>query len=357
MEGLQRTRARRLSWWLGGVAAIAAGALVVGLPAAEAQETPVTMSVGIIPHDQVITGTDVTFLVAVSPTADPVPTGNVLVRTAEGDIPLGNANLATNGLATVTVPDFDRPDLGIVPLVVEYAGDEEYAEAQIGTHVTELEAAQPEQYVRRLYDDVLLRDPDEAGFDYWVAQMDGGTPRNVVAHSFVRSTDNYGVEVDDAYERLLEREADAGGRTHYVAAFGTGMTDAQLDFYLTSSSEFFTDADLGNGSNAGFVDALYANLLGRSGDTAGRNYWIGQLTGGASRTDVAFSFVMSDENLGNEVSSLYLRFLNRQASPENRTAGAALLRLTTVQMLFVLEQQMATSTEYLNKVPPLLVVD
>ena len=100
--------------------------------------------------------------------------------------------------------------------------------------------------VWRLYLAVLGRSPEPDGFGYWVAERVEGVPLRVVAGSFLSS-----------------REFD----TRYGAT---------------------TDRD--------FVELVYRNVLGRSGEPDGVDYWRSVLAGGYPRTEVVLLFAESEEH-------------------------------------------------------------
>ena len=47
--------------------------------------------------------------------------------------------------------------------------------------------------------------------------------------------------------------------------------------------------------NAGFLDTLYQNVLGRLPDAPGKAYWLGQLAGGTTRGEALAGFAQSSE--------------------------------------------------------------
>jgi hypothetical protein len=51
-------------------------------------------------------------------------------------------------------------------------------------------APSAEQFVTRLYNNVLHRAPEQAGFDYWVGVIGGGFPRAEVLAQFAESAEN-----------------------------------------------------------------------------------------------------------------------------------------------------------------------
>lgn len=100
--------------------------------------------------------------------------------------------------------------------------------------------------VARLYDGVLGRAPDAAGFPGWTAAVHSGTSLGTVAQTFL-------------------------GSAEYAAQHPGGVTDQQ------------------------FVDALYATALGHPADAAGEQGWLGMLAHGATRADVAVGISESAE--------------------------------------------------------------
>ena len=61
-------------------------------------------------------------------------------------------------------------------------------------------------------------------------------------------------------------------------------------------------------SHATYVNNLYKNVLGREADTAGLNYWVGNLTNGIEeRHEALLGFSESAENKGffSEMTGLY----------------------------------------------------
>ncbi|MSP42469.1 MAG: DUF4214 domain-containing protein [Alphaproteobacteria bacterium] len=58
-----------------------------------------------------------------------------------------------------------------------------------------------------------------------------------------------------------------------------------------------------NLSNAAFLNLIYQNVLDRTSDQGGANYWLGQLNSGYSRSNLLASFAISEENY-NSVHSL-----------------------------------------------------
>lgn len=92
------------------------------------------------------------------------------------------------------------------------------------------------------------------------------------------------------YVATFEREPDAAG-----FAYWTGLDRKSQDIaaWFVESPEF--RSRYGTLDDGEFVDRVYANVLGRVPDRAGRQYWVGRLAAGAARSDVLLGFSESEE--------------------------------------------------------------
>jgi murein DD-endopeptidase MepM/ murein hydrolase activator NlpD len=108
------------------------------------------------------------------------------------------------------------------------------------------ECDQKTQAIARLYLACFLRRPDNTGFQYWTGRRRGGDSLTAIADFFARGTE-------------------------------------------------FTNR-YGNLGNRDFVARVYQNVLGRSPDRTGHDYWTGRLDSGMSRGRVMVHFSDSSEN-------------------------------------------------------------
>jgi hypothetical protein len=117
------------------------------------------------------------------------------------------------------------------------------------------------QTVARLYEAALDRDGQFSqfdGFNFWIDSAEEGAAFRVLAEAFLRSPE-------------------------FETKYGDAL-DPNAGDYI---------------SNVDFVDILYQNVLGRSGEAAGTNFWVGVLESGASRGVVLYNFSESPENVAN----------------------------------------------------------
>lgn len=97
------------------------------------------------------------------------------------------------------------------------------------------------------------------------------------------------------YQGLFDRSADQGGAQYWEAQVrGGASTDAIATQFLLSNE--FKSANPTQ-TNTQFVEMLYQQALGRTADTGGLNYWVGQLDQGASKGAVAVGIIDSQEGM------------------------------------------------------------
>jgi hypothetical protein len=75
----------------------------------------------------------------------------------------------------------------------------------------------------------------------------------------------------------------------------TGMSAISLADQILASPEF--SQKYGNPDNLGYVFKIYGNVLGRTPDSGGLDYWAGQLDKGMPRDQLLVAFAVSDENV------------------------------------------------------------
>ena len=156
-----------------------------------------------------------------------------------------------------------------------------------------------EGFVRRLYKDILNREPDQAGFSEWTKKL---TNRSITgtqaAYQFAFSDEYVRKNVSDTefintmYLALLGRSADAAGRNNWQEKLDHGVSREYIFKAFADSSEFAGlckeyGIDKGtitlkqnrdqNYKVTSFVSRCYSEILNRKGDVSGLNDWTGKL--------------------------------------------------------------------------------
>lgn len=159
-------------------------------------------------------------------------------------------------------------------------------------------------FVEQLYRNVLDRNGDTTGINFWTGRLNGGQTRAAVVIEFAQS-DEFVAKTGTAavqssvqgsiyrlYLAYFLRPADAGGFAFYTdQANVRSLTSISNDF--ANSPEF--DARYGSLSDRDFLDLIYANVLSRTPDEAGYGFWVDQMQRGRSRGDVMLAFSESPE--------------------------------------------------------------
>jgi Domain of unknown function (DUF4214) len=109
---------------------------------------------------------------------------------------------------------------------------------------------------------------------------------------------------------LLHRLADAVGLSGFTALLAAGGTLEQVESMILASPEYYQTH---GGSDAGFLAAVYHDVLNRPLDVAGQAGWTAALAHGSSRGQVAAAILESDEYRRDLVQTYYESFLGRPA--------------------------------------------
>ena len=172
-------------------------------------------------------------------------------------------------------------------------------------------------FVYRMYKVVLGREPEEAGFEYWVSQLESGkaTAAELVdgffnSNEYIAKAKTNEQILTDCYQAMMNRDPDAGGKAYWMDHLNVGMTPSAVCAGFVYSNEFqalaakygirpgyitLTKARDQNYGWTSFVHRLYLNCIGREPDVNGLEYWCQQLEDGMGGTDVAAGFVFSNE--------------------------------------------------------------
>jgi trimeric autotransporter adhesin len=161
-----------------------------------------------------------------------------------------------------------------------------------------------------LYQDVLGRSADAAGLSAYQVQLSTGTSRSTVAEELLTSTEYRGDLISSYYQQYLGRPADARGLATFLNLFSQGASEENVQAAIMGSAEF---ANRSEGSDNGFVTALYQDLLNRPADAAGLAAFTGQLAAGTTRSAVAEELLTSAEYRSDLINSYYQAYLGRPA--------------------------------------------
>jgi hypothetical protein len=201
-------------------------------------------------------------------------------------------------------------------------------------------ATQTGIYIDRLYQTLGGRSASDAEITQWYDTVNAGN-RRALTDQLVLSDFFAGEMIDDLYLRALGRSADPGGRAYWLDQMARGLKLGKLGVYFYGSAEYYARG----GTNQQFVIALYRDILGRTPDPGGQQYWTALLDNRrANLDDVAAGFYISLESRRQRAYALHQRLLGPVASP---AVGDALAnRLLSVDDLALAAEIMASQEAY-----------
>lgn len=156
-------------------------------------------------------------------------------------------------------------------------------------------------------------------------EMMSATPHEV-AHELTHSREHLTNVVSHDYQTYLGRSADSAGLNFWVSTLQNGLAHERMEAEFIGSSEYIASH---GGAGRGWVSGMYQDLLHRSADDAGLDFWTRGLANGAQPKEVAFGFAHSREREGLEVKDDYRNLLGRSPSDDetnywvNRRQGGA----------------------------------
>jgi hypothetical protein len=155
------------------------------------------------------------------------------------------------------------------------------------------------RFIEQQFRDFLGREADAGGTSFWLGQLASGTStRASLVESLLRSPEYDGLvaPMTRLYLGTYLRIPDYGGLQFWTGEYRHQPDRANLNRIaqaFATAPEFL--ARYGSLDNAGYIARLYENILGRTADTTGLNFWIGELNRGISRGDMLANFTESSE--------------------------------------------------------------
>lgn len=171
-----------------------------------------------------------------------------------------------------------------------------------------------QHFVESLYQSLLHRPVDPTGLKAWTTQLDQGASRSQVVFAIEQSGEYRMDVIGGLYAKLLNRAVDPSGSATWNAFLAHGGTVEQLEAVIIGSGEYF--ARRGGGTNGGWLQAVYQDVLNRGIDVNGLQTWSHDLIFGFTRGHIAQLIINNAEGFQVEVQTFYQQFLNRNADSD-----------------------------------------
>jgi hypothetical protein len=146
------------------------------------------------------------------------------------------------------------------------------------------------QEITAFYQTLLSRAPDPAGLQSWVQQLEGGMREEQIAFDFLNSPEFLGKGdkyfVDQMYIALLGRNFDSAGEASWLSQLSTGSQTHQ---------QVITDFLYSTESLSRLTEGYYEVYLQRQADPGGLSGWVANLQQGTPFLTTGQLFLSSDE--------------------------------------------------------------
>lgn len=163
--------------------------------------------------------------------------------------------------------------------------------------------------INSLYVNLLNRLPEQAGYDYWLSELNSGKNRKDVIDLFLDASEfnvpyiadfilngispemSDTVFVKNLYNKLYLRPALTAEANEHLDYLASGGQRIEVLRGLLKQEEYYNL----NNTNVKFVTALYANLLNRLPDHDGMIYWTDYYGAGENREEMVDAFLADNE--------------------------------------------------------------
>ena len=187
-------------------------------------------------------------------------------------------------------------------------------EFDVGAFVRSYNPAPDELWLNQVFQDTLGRSLQPGEDTFFINQLRVGVQRSDVVLEILSSPEYRSLQVTAAFTAALHRAPDPGSVSYYVNFYAQGDTTEQIEGMIYGSPEYLKTQ--GGGSNEGFLEALYSDVLGRPLDQMGRDFWGPQLASGATDETVADGVLNSDEAHRRLIVAGYQKFMRRPTSTD-----------------------------------------
>lgn len=206
--------------------------------------------------------------------------------------------------------------------------------------LSSISAAASRSVVRALYQDVLGRQPDASGLEYWTGIVTATGDASRVTAPIVSSRERLTTFVTQVYADALHRAPEAGGLEYWIGYLGSGQGVSALQVSVFASPESLNV--LGGGDVRAWVGGMYQALLLRQAAPAEVDYWTG-IAQTYGRGAAVVAIARSDEAGLRRLTGYYQQFLGRDLDP---SGAASWLPLMAERGDFTLPALIGASPEY-----------
>lgn len=185
-------------------------------------------------------------------------------------------------------------------------------------------------FLAALFEDTLGAAPEGPMAFPYALRLFRGASRQAVAAAVLDNPAADARDVALAYERFLQRPADAASVGHFTTLLQSNQARPEdVHAALVATPEYTRVAGLDK--NQRYVNKVYLDLLGRPADPGALAQWGRLLDMGTPPPQVVLQIEAGPEYLARVVQGLYQAYLKRPADPDGLSAFVTFLQGTNIQ--------------------------
>lgn len=170
----------------------------------------------------------------------------------------------------------------------------------------------PNSFLENVWQDLLERGITPGEKALFLNLLNRGGNQAQVAQLVLNSAEYRTKLVQRFYRQFLGRTAGPPEINFFLGMLQQGATVEQIIAVLVSSDEYYRNR--GGGTDNGFIEQVYSDLLNRPADEGGVVALIGLLNRGGTRQQVAQLILESKEYRTDQLQGFYKMFLEREAN-------------------------------------------
>ncbi len=225
--------------------------------------------------------------------------------------------------------------------------------AAAGVTIRDSNGTQNQRYINDVFFQLLNRPADPGALQFFGGELDAGTAKGIVLLQIESNVNADGRneyndnQINQLYQTFLGRNADLGGLNAFGAQLTAGIGLQVIQAEIMSSDEYFINA---GGTNAGFVEQMYRDLVNRNPDAGGETFYLNMLSNPSTvgeRQNVLNNFIGQVEPIQSQVTSFYASLLNRMPDAGGLSFYTGELQGGT-PLQTVVNQFLGNTNEYFN---------
>lgn len=167
-----------------------------------------------------------------------------------------------------------------------------------------------QSYIQQVYHDLLRRDVDPEALGYWTRYLTSGGSRFGFGFTVANSVEYRVVYIRDLFQKYIGRQPDSVVVGGYLQLLALGGNFDHIQARILGASEY--SQRKGGGSNLGYLQAIYADVLGRPVNEFDKAFFRPLFAANLTRQQIALTLLQTREADQLRVTELFRGLLRRE---------------------------------------------